>query len=555
MGAGGAEYRPQVSEVIPGGDDSRLWTLGSYRDAAGRPLASFTGRKLRQWPPRFGTARAAESRWDPGLAARCHALLDALGFHGISQVEVKRDHRDGRDYLIEVNPRSWLWVGLATSCGVNLPYACWLRRGGAPAHVARRAPRRAALDARDASTWRAAPASCAGASGACGAFLSSLRPPIVGRRHRPARPAAGARPLLAHRAPAPWLSCGCAWTARARPSRPGPAGCWRRSPRRSAPTPVWTGGEADLVYAPDPPRRGRSGSPPTSPPRPSSRATGPSRPSAVHRSRGLTLLFPPTHPERADPGRPGGERLLPAGPVGRAARARPGPVRPAAAGGQLVRAHRGARPGGPRRSRATSPPCAPGSRIPPPRSWGVALTHDIDRMRRRTARGLAGIARRRGPRGLAARSRWARTRGTTCPDLLETAWLRGVRSTVFLIGRNAHPLDGTPRRAYERERAGDGGRRAGRRRRGGPARGLRLVGGRRRPGRRARRPARRGRARSPACASTTCASATTRPCGGSRRAGARVRLQPRRSARPRGSRRASRGPSGPTWWARSARPP
>ena len=97
-------YEPQVCEVIPG-DDSRLWTYGSYRDASGRALATFTGHKLRQWPVGFGAARAAESWWDPDLAARCDALLDALGYHGISQVEVKRDERDGRDYLIEVNAR------------------------------------------------------------------------------------------------------------------------------------------------------------------------------------------------------------------------------------------------------------------------------------------------------------------------------------------------------------------------------------------------------------------------------------------------------------------
>jgi len=126
-----ARHVPQVSEVIPGGDD-RLWTLGSYRDANGRPLASFTGRKLRQSPPDFGTARAAEARWDPSLSARCHALLDEMGFHGISQVEVKRDVRDGRDFLIEVNPRSWLWISLATACGVNLPEAAFLDAVGNP---------------------------------------------------------------------------------------------------------------------------------------------------------------------------------------------------------------------------------------------------------------------------------------------------------------------------------------------------------------------------------------------------------------------------------------
>ena len=97
-------HLPQISEVIPGGDDC-LWTLGSYRDINGTPLASFTGRKLLQWP---------------------------TGFHGISQVEVKRDPRDGRDYLIEVNPRSWLWISLATEVGVNLPEAAFLDAIGRP---------------------------------------------------------------------------------------------------------------------------------------------------------------------------------------------------------------------------------------------------------------------------------------------------------------------------------------------------------------------------------------------------------------------------------------
>ncbi len=171
------EYRPQISEVIPGGDD-RLWTLGSYRDAGGRALASFTGRKLRQWPPRFGTARAAEGRWDPGLAGRGHELLAALGFHGISQVEVKRDPRDGRDNLIEVNPRSWLWVGLATRSGVNLPYACWRDAVGRP---------RTWPDGhRDGWRWFLAGKHLAGSAReirrgqwSAGAFAASMRPPIV----------------------------------------------------------------------------------------------------------------------------------------------------------------------------------------------------------------------------------------------------------------------------------------------------------------------------------------------------------------------------------------
>lgn len=126
-----APYEPQISEVIPGGDDL-IWSLGSYRGADGERLASFTGRKLRQYPTRFGTGRCAEAHWDPEYAERCHALLDELRFHGISQLETKRDPRDGRDYLIEVNTRSWLWVGLATAVDVNLPLACYLDAIGQP---------------------------------------------------------------------------------------------------------------------------------------------------------------------------------------------------------------------------------------------------------------------------------------------------------------------------------------------------------------------------------------------------------------------------------------
>jgi predicted ATP-grasp superfamily ATP-dependent carboligase len=171
-----APYGPQVCEVIPG-DDALLWTYGSYRDARGRALAAFTGRKLRQWPLGFGAARAAESRWDPALAARCDALLDALEYHGLSQVEVKRDPRDGRDYLMEVNARAWLWVGLATACGVNLPRACWLDAVGRP--------RAWPAGHRDGRRWVLLSKHLVGSAReirrgqwSAGPFLRSLAPPI-----------------------------------------------------------------------------------------------------------------------------------------------------------------------------------------------------------------------------------------------------------------------------------------------------------------------------------------------------------------------------------------
>jgi glycosyltransferase involved in cell wall biosynthesis len=88
--------------------------------------------------------------------------------------------------------------------------------------------------------------------------------------------------------------------------------------------------------------------------------------------------------------------------------------------------------------------------LPAPAGWEVCLSHDIDRVRRRTAKGVAGMVRRRGPGAVldvVGHDPW-----DNLVDLLETTAIRGLASTVFLIGRNAHRLDGTPRRVYERER-------------------------------------------------------------------------------------------------------
>jgi predicted ATP-grasp superfamily ATP-dependent carboligase len=115
------EYEPLVQELIPGGDDG-LFTLGSYLAADGEALGLFCGRKLRQTPPGgIGTCRVGEAVWDQEVVDQGLRLLHALGHTGLSQVEFKRDARDGTLRLMEVNPRLWQWHGLAAACGVDLP--------------------------------------------------------------------------------------------------------------------------------------------------------------------------------------------------------------------------------------------------------------------------------------------------------------------------------------------------------------------------------------------------------------------------------------------------
>jgi predicted ATP-grasp superfamily ATP-dependent carboligase len=131
-----ADYEPMVQEFIPGGDEW-LWSLGTYIRPDGEPLALFSGRKLRQTAENMGSARVGEALWDDEVVDSGLRLLRELGFHGIAQVEWKRDPRDGRLKLIEVNPRLWQWHSLTGACGADVTQIAYWDLIGAPVARAR----------------------------------------------------------------------------------------------------------------------------------------------------------------------------------------------------------------------------------------------------------------------------------------------------------------------------------------------------------------------------------------------------------------------------------
>jgi D-aspartate ligase len=125
------EFKPMVQELIPGGDDT-LYTVGSYLRRDGTALGVFSGRKLRQTPPGIGTCRVGEAVWVGEAVEAAKRLLAEFGYYGLSQVEFKRDVRDGGFKLMEINPRLWQWHGLATACGVDLPRIAYADLVGEP---------------------------------------------------------------------------------------------------------------------------------------------------------------------------------------------------------------------------------------------------------------------------------------------------------------------------------------------------------------------------------------------------------------------------------------
>jgi predicted ATP-grasp superfamily ATP-dependent carboligase len=120
-----------LQEIVPG-DDQAFYTFGAYHDAASRPLGQFISRKIRQHPRDFGESRIAVSDWVPDVAAASLSLLEELAYHGVSGTEFKRDPRDGRLKLMEVNARHWLHHTLATAAGVNLSTIAYSDAVGKP---------------------------------------------------------------------------------------------------------------------------------------------------------------------------------------------------------------------------------------------------------------------------------------------------------------------------------------------------------------------------------------------------------------------------------------
>lgn len=120
-----------IQEIIPGADDRLSFSL-TYFDEHSQPLGMFTGRKLRQYPPHFGTSSMAESRSDHAIAQATIDILGAMHYTGYGSVEFKWDPRRQLFKAIEVTARTWFPHGISTACGLNLLHIAYCHLVGLP---------------------------------------------------------------------------------------------------------------------------------------------------------------------------------------------------------------------------------------------------------------------------------------------------------------------------------------------------------------------------------------------------------------------------------------
>lgn len=127
-----------VQEWIEGPDSNIHFCL-QYLDQQGNVVASFTGRKIRSWPPAVGGTASctAAPEAHAELSAITERFFQAAGVVGMAGMEYKRDSRTGAFRMVEPTiGRTDYQEEVAPLNGANLPHVAYSCELGLPIPMA-----------------------------------------------------------------------------------------------------------------------------------------------------------------------------------------------------------------------------------------------------------------------------------------------------------------------------------------------------------------------------------------------------------------------------------
>ncbi|HOX77105.1 MAG TPA: hypothetical protein PLW31_03620 [Bacteroidales bacterium] len=107
-----------TQELIPFDGSNKTISFTAFC-ITGEIKSYWMGVKLREHPLQFGTATFAKSVYIQDCYDLSIPLIKSINYTGVCEIEYLYDPRDKKYKLIEINARTWLWVGLAKFCGVN----------------------------------------------------------------------------------------------------------------------------------------------------------------------------------------------------------------------------------------------------------------------------------------------------------------------------------------------------------------------------------------------------------------------------------------------------
>lgn len=118
------QIRPEevlIQEIIPGDGREQFSYCAFFRN--GSPYSTLTARRARQHPREFGRASSYVVTVDvPAIEELSERFLKAINYHGLVEIEYKRDPRDGQYKLLDVNARAWGFHSIGLASGVDFPY-------------------------------------------------------------------------------------------------------------------------------------------------------------------------------------------------------------------------------------------------------------------------------------------------------------------------------------------------------------------------------------------------------------------------------------------------
>jgi D-aspartate ligase len=113
-----------MQELIPGGGAAQF-SYAAVWDR-GAPVVSLVARRSRQYPIDFGyTSTFVETVEQNDVEEAACRFLQSIDYSGLVEIEFKRDHRDGRFKILDVNARAWTWNALGSIAGVDFGHVLW----------------------------------------------------------------------------------------------------------------------------------------------------------------------------------------------------------------------------------------------------------------------------------------------------------------------------------------------------------------------------------------------------------------------------------------------
>jgi predicted ATP-grasp superfamily ATP-dependent carboligase len=118
-----------VQEFIPGED----WMFDGYFDRDSRCLFGVTGKKIRRFPVNTGVTSLGICLRNDTVEKTVVDFMKAIGYQGILDIGLRRDQRDGKYKVLDVNPRIGCTFRLfAATDGMDVARVLYLDLTGQP---------------------------------------------------------------------------------------------------------------------------------------------------------------------------------------------------------------------------------------------------------------------------------------------------------------------------------------------------------------------------------------------------------------------------------------